>query len=277
MKTRFNAAVSSTRSTAAGAGNTLRRDTAGDWLSPALRKAVLQLMSTCESTAESVVDAISREIPEYHDSMAARHRDDLYGHCLLATQTWYQALLSGHPPSGRVLAQMTQMGGEKCRMGISLGSLLQAFRVGSMLFWDQLIKICQPQPALTEELLATVSPFFLRHFDLISLWVSRGYYDEQSRRRRGRDRLTIQRARTRWPLIEPLTQRELIVLRLLQSGRSNKEIAREMVVCEDTIKFHLRNIYGKLGASRRTEAIARAQSLGLDREWLEDADLSAQP
>jgi ATP/maltotriose-dependent transcriptional regulator MalT len=65
------------------------------------------------------------------------------------------------------------------------------------------------------------------------------------------------------PLVEPLSERELEVLRLLATGRSNKEIASVLVVSVGTIKTHTNNIYRKLGARNRTEALTRAQHLNL--------------
>jgi LuxR family maltose regulon positive regulatory protein len=64
-------------------------------------------------------------------------------------------------------------------------------------------------------------------------------------------------------LVEPLTDRELEVLRLLAAGKSNQRIARELVVALDTVKKHVTHILGKLGAANRTEAAARARQLGL--------------
>jgi LuxR family maltose regulon positive regulatory protein len=64
-------------------------------------------------------------------------------------------------------------------------------------------------------------------------------------------------------LIEPLTDRELEVLRLLAAGRSNQRIAHDLVVALDTVKKHVTHVLGKLGAANRTEAVARARQLGL--------------
>jgi LuxR family maltose regulon positive regulatory protein len=64
-------------------------------------------------------------------------------------------------------------------------------------------------------------------------------------------------------LPEPLTDRELEVLRLLAAGRSNQRIARDLVVALDTVKKHVTHILGKLGAANRTEAADRARQLGL--------------
>ena len=64
-------------------------------------------------------------------------------------------------------------------------------------------------------------------------------------------------------LIEPLTGRELEVLRLLAAGKSNQRIAHDLVVALDTVKKHVTHILGKLGAANRTEAVGRARDLGL--------------
>jgi LuxR family transcriptional regulator, maltose regulon positive regulatory protein len=64
-------------------------------------------------------------------------------------------------------------------------------------------------------------------------------------------------------LIDPLTERELEVLRLLAAGQSNQRIARELVVALDTVKKHVTHILGKLSAANRTEAGVRARQLGL--------------
>jgi LuxR family transcriptional regulator, maltose regulon positive regulatory protein len=64
-------------------------------------------------------------------------------------------------------------------------------------------------------------------------------------------------------LAEPLTDRELEVLRLLAAGRSNQRIAHDLVVALDTVKKHVTHVLGKLGAANRTEAAAQARELGL--------------
>lgn len=64
-------------------------------------------------------------------------------------------------------------------------------------------------------------------------------------------------------LLEPLSQRELEVLALIHEGLSNKVIAQKLDVAPTTVKAHIRNLYGKLGTSSRTEALARARGLGL--------------
>ena len=73
----------------------------------------------------------------------------------------------------------------------------------------------------------------------------------------------VARALTAPGLIEPLSGRELEVLRLLAAGRSNQRIAHDLFVALDTVKKHVTHVLGKLGAANRTEAVARARDLGL--------------
>jgi DNA-binding NarL/FixJ family response regulator len=62
---------------------------------------------------------------------------------------------------------------------------------------------------------------------------------------------------------DALTERELDVLRLVVAGQRNKEIAAQLGISENTVKFHLRNILDKLHAQSRAEAVARAVREGL--------------
>ena len=64
-------------------------------------------------------------------------------------------------------------------------------------------------------------------------------------------------------LPEPLTEREMEVLRLLAEGISNKEIAARLVVAPSTVKQHLKHIYGKLDVHSRVQAVSRGRELGL--------------
>jgi LuxR family maltose regulon positive regulatory protein len=64
-------------------------------------------------------------------------------------------------------------------------------------------------------------------------------------------------------LPEPLTPREQEVLELVAAGLTNREIAEKLVVSPETVKKHTGTIYGKLGASNRTEAAAKARALNL--------------
>jgi len=63
--------------------------------------------------------------------------------------------------------------------------------------------------------------------------------------------------------VSPLTKRETEVLRLLAKGKSNRAIARELVISEKTVKTHVSNILSKFGVRNRTQAVRRARQLDL--------------
>ncbi len=65
------------------------------------------------------------------------------------------------------------------------------------------------------------------------------------------------------PLVDPLSARELEILALIAAGLKNQEIAGQLVISLNTVLYHNKNIYSKLGVGKRTLAVARARELGL--------------
>jgi len=74
----------------------------------------------------------------------------------------------------------------------------------------------------------------------------------------------------REPLLEPLSERELALLRFLPTLMSNAEIASEMFVSVNTVKTHLKHIYRKLDVSERRDAVRRGRELHLLSRGLVD-------
>ena len=64
-------------------------------------------------------------------------------------------------------------------------------------------------------------------------------------------------------LVEPLTERELQVLRLMATGLTSPEMAKELVVSVNTVRTHIQHIYQKLAVHSRHEAVVRARELDL--------------
>jgi DNA-binding NarL/FixJ family response regulator len=76
---------------------------------------------------------------------------------------------------------------------------------------------------------------------------------------------------------DPLTPRELEVLRLLGAGHTNPQIARQLFMAVGTVKVHVEHILGKLGAAGRTDAAVRAAGMGLLRPEPEEASSATRP
>ena len=65
------------------------------------------------------------------------------------------------------------------------------------------------------------------------------------------------------PLLEPLTMREMEIIRMVATGASNKEIADKLVIAEGTVKNHITSILGKMNVKDRMNAVIKARELGL--------------
>ncbi len=64
-------------------------------------------------------------------------------------------------------------------------------------------------------------------------------------------------------LLEPLNERELAILKFMAAGLSNREIANELYISVNTVRWHARNLFGKLGVGGRSKAVSRARDLNL--------------
>jgi LuxR family maltose regulon positive regulatory protein len=78
-----------------------------------------------------------------------------------------------------------------------------------------------------------------------------------------RERQVVGRVEAPSALAEPLTGRETEILRLLNTHLSSAEIADRLYISANTARFHIKNVYGKLGVHRRSDAVRRARELGL--------------
>jgi LuxR family maltose regulon positive regulatory protein len=89
--------------------------------------------------------------------------------------------------------------------------------------------------------------------------ITTGYIEELLA---GGERPSLPLAKTQG-LVDPLSERELDVLRLLRSDLSGPDIARELMVSLNTLRTHTKNIYMKLGVNNRRAALRRAEELDL--------------
>ncbi len=99
--------------------------------------------------------------------------------------------------------------------------------------------------------------------DLLGAVRLRGVAKDHARRLLASDRGTARRTSSRPGLVDPLSDRERDVLRLLRTDLSGPEIAGELVVSVNTMRTHTKSIYSKLGVNTRLAAVRRADELGL--------------
>lgn len=111
-----------------------------------------------------------------------------------------------------------------------------------------------------------MAPVLLALGGLLLRWLHPEKILPQSLLRRFQAEPSLSKSSVQTSLVEPLSTRELEVLRLVDQGLSNGEIADRLVVAASTVKTHINNIYGKLGVQTRVQAINRARELGLLEE-----------
>ena len=146
-----------------------------------------------------------------------------------------------------------QTAGDSTHAGITLTkSLTQAEPGGyARIFLDE----GRPMQLLLTQWLAHVRPGSVQNYALQLL----SQFDSEIPSIRGLQ----EKAATSGALFDPLSPREQEVLHLLALGKTNSEIAQQLIVARGTIKAHTASIYRKLDASNRTEAVARARQLGI--------------
>jgi LuxR family maltose regulon positive regulatory protein len=161
------------------------------------------------------------------------------------------------------LGQAAEAGG---RTRSILDTLILAARIrggegdtdGAVALLDQALLLAEPE--------GYVRPFLDEGpalVDLLRAVATRGTAREQASRVLGWAVPAVDRPSSRSALVEPLSDREIDVLRLLRSDLSGPDIARELIVSLNTVRTHTKNIYAKLGVNNRREAVTRARELGL--------------
>ena len=147
------------------------------------------LSADAPTLAKRLVDTLHGSISDYATLDDLRALEDVQNSCRLNVDIWYSSLLSGKPPTEQDLERVASYGRHRVRQGVSVAALLQAFRVGTWLFWETLLAGARHDDEVSRELLNKVSPYILYHFDLLGQTVSRAYVAEQNRQHRWRDRL----------------------------------------------------------------------------------------
>lgn len=158
-------------------------------LSPPLRALVTAQLDRTEAIVQRAMVAMRGAIPDYAHIDDAAIQLDVHQSVSQNVRMWFNALLSGRPPTVKELEPLISFGRRRVHQGVSLQSLLQAFRTGSRVLWDVLLEQAGEDEAMHRELLFKVSPYILYHFDLMGRTIGQAHAEEQQKRARWRDRL----------------------------------------------------------------------------------------
>ena len=158
-------------------------------LSPELHAIVAGLHENDGPLCQSIYDEIRETVSDYRLAAEVGLPDDLKASLTWHIRLWHEALLQARMPSEDVLEQAGALTRRRVHQGIPLDSLLRAFRIGSGGLWRALIEAVTGDEILEKELLLKVSPYLLRHFDIVSHHVAQAYMDEQFQQASWRDRV----------------------------------------------------------------------------------------
>ncbi len=129
------------------------------------------------------------EVDESYSSLSPAVRQDVLESIRFSAKLWFESILSGAFPSSEDMETFAASGRRRVHQGITLYSLVRAFRVGSREIWHAYLELAEDDKGLRDELLFVVSRYLLDHFDLMSQTISQAYLDEQYQRARWRDAL----------------------------------------------------------------------------------------
>lgn len=158
-------------------------------LSVRLRAIVEQQLGDIEPIVKRAMLAMREAIPQYELIDDAAIQLDVQQSVAHNVRMWFNALLSGRAPTASELAPLISFGRRRVHQGVTLQSLLQAFRTGSRVLWDVLLEQAGADDDIHRELLFKVSPYILFHFDLMGRTIGQAHAEEQQKQARWRDRL----------------------------------------------------------------------------------------
>jgi len=142
-----------------------------------------------DALAESVGQSIFWTIADYGHAADPGLREEQRRAAAMNARIWHRALLVGRPPLDSELALVAEHSRRRVHQGISLSGLLRAYRIGSRTLWMEMLKEAHNDGALQQELLVSISPYYMHYFDLISQAMAQAWTAEQFHQDRWRDRL----------------------------------------------------------------------------------------
>ncbi|MES2682138.1 MAG: helix-turn-helix domain-containing protein [Pseudomonadota bacterium] len=159
--------------------------------SPSTQLQVLleRMNARLEPLSLSVSEAIISTVSDYELTNDSALREELRRTAEINARIWSRTLLSGIPPTASEFTAVAENSRRRVHQGISLSSLLRAYRIGSRALWMEMLKEAGDNRELQYELLVQVSPYFMHYFDLLAQSMALAWTAEQHQQERWRDRL----------------------------------------------------------------------------------------
>jgi carbohydrate diacid regulator len=129
------------------------------------------------------------ESEESYTNLPSAVRQDILHFLEFSAKLWFNSLLNGTFPRPEETEILADAGRRRVHQGVSLSSLLRAFRYGGREVWNSLLALADDDRILRDELLFDVSRYLLEYFDLTSQIIAKAYMDEEFERLRWRDSL----------------------------------------------------------------------------------------
>ena len=153
-----------------------------------LRELVSDLADDLTPLVHRATQTVFQTEPEYSKLQDSIKRDVLES-VDFSIRVWVNTVLSGEPPTGEDLHVIGEAARRRVHQGISLSSLLRAFRIGPKEVWRTFLELGEQNADISQQLLFQLSPYLLDHFDRMAQTVATAYLDEQYQRNRWRDAL----------------------------------------------------------------------------------------
>jgi carbohydrate diacid regulator len=153
-----------------------------------LREVTAEYARDPSMIVERSYRAISQNDETYND-LSSSTKSDVLESIRFSAALWFNSMLTGQSPSDEDMEIFRNLGRRRVHQGVDLASLLRAYRVGSKELWNAYLELASKHQEVQNELLFTVSPYLLDHFDEMAQSIAIAYMEEQHGQSRWKDAL----------------------------------------------------------------------------------------
>lgn len=153
-----------------------------------LREVTAEYARDPSEIVERSYRAISQRDQIYND-LSSTTKSDVMESIRFSAVLWFNSMLTGEYPSDEDMEVFRDLGRRRVHQGVDLASLLRAYRIGSKELWAAYLELASKHQDVQSELLFSVSPYLLDHFDEMAQSIAIAYMEEQYEQSRWKDAL----------------------------------------------------------------------------------------